>query len=86
MTKEKIEGSPLKRRLMLGATPPEKERGSNEEHKDIKTSKHKNTMKRTTIYMPEELLTRLKIYAVRHHDDVSGILIKQAEKLLSEEE
>jgi hypothetical protein len=98
MSKEKIENSPLARRkLTLGTMQPvppqqgelETEQTSTEtsKHKDAKTLNNKSTpMKRTTVYIPEELAIQLKIYAARHKEDVSGIITRQIEKLLAEEE
>lgn len=98
MSKEKIENSPLARRkLTLGTTQPvlpqqgelETERSNVEasKHKDAKTPNNKSiTMKRTTVYIPEELAIRLKIYAAQHKEDVSGIITRQIERLLTEEE
>jgi hypothetical protein len=73
---------------------------SEPQQKDIKTQKHTNikdagdrtqksegeAMKRTTVYMPESLAVRLKIYAARHKDDMSGIIVKLVEELLKNEE
>lgn len=98
MSKEKIEDSPLARRkLTLGAAQPEPTQPEEMETKynNVETSKHKDikmpneksvTMKRTTVYMPEELAIKLKVYAARHKEDVSGIITRQIEKLLAEEE
>lgn len=98
MSKEKIENSPLARRkLTLGTMQPvpsqqgEPETAQNNaeasKHKDTKTSSNKSiTMKRTTVYIPEELAIQLKVYAARHKEDVSGIITRQIEKLLAEEE
>jgi hypothetical protein len=98
MSKEKIEDSPLARRkLTLGAAQPEPTQPKETEtkHNNVETSKHKDikkpneksvTMKRTTVYMPEELAIQLKVYAARHKEDVSGIITRQIEKLLAEEE
>lgn len=94
MSKQKITDSPLKRFQLGATTEPEEE---DTEHKNIKTQKHTDMptksvttkepipMKRTTVYMPEELALRLKIYAARHKEDMSGIIIKLVEKLLTEE-
>ncbi|HEY7414510.1 MAG TPA: hypothetical protein VH593_04910 [Ktedonobacteraceae bacterium] len=95
MTREKVEGSPLARaKLTLGAAQPTQVTRPQREatpEPDIKTSKHKaagpgRAMRRTTIYMPEELTIRLKVYAARHREDMSGIIARQVEKLLAEEE
>jgi hypothetical protein len=98
MSKEKIEDSPLARRkFTLGAAQPEPAQPEETEtkHNNVKTSKHKDikmpneksvTMKRTTVYIPEELAIKLKVYAARHKEDVSGIITRQIEKLLAEEE
>lgn len=89
---KRIEDSPLKRRkLTLGAEPKE-ETATKEEtkepskHTDIKDTKHNNGKVRTTIYVPEDLFLRFKVYAVRHKEDMSGILTRQIEKLLAGEE
>jgi hypothetical protein len=97
-----IHDSPLARkRLTIGAPLLEETNEASEsQQKDIKTQKHTNikdaedktqksegeAMKRTTVYMPESLAVRLKIYAARHKDDMSGIIIKLVEELLKNEE
>lgn len=96
MTKEKIEGSPLARRLVLGATPPVQENSKPElqeeskERQDVKSPKRQSTTRRMTVYMPEDLATRLEIYAVKHRRQikggVSGVITLQIKKLLAEEE
>lgn len=89
-------------KLVLGAAPPgastlpskprqQEEAAPATEHKDIKTQKAKAAepsvpMTRTTVYMPEALHIKLKMYAARHKQDVSGIITSQIEKLLAEEE
>ncbi len=96
-----IHDSPLARaRLTIGAPLPDANEESELQQKDIKTQKHNNiqnagdstkkkdaqAMKRTTVYMPEPLAVRLKIYAARHKEDMSGIIIKLVEELLKNEE
>jgi hypothetical protein len=96
-----INDSPLARkRLTIGAPIPEANEDSESQQQDIKTQKHNNindaedrshqsegqTMKRTTVYMPESLAVRLKIYAARHKKDMSGIIVKLVEELLKNEE
>ncbi len=95
-----IHDSPLaRRRLTIGAPPPSASEDSELLQEDIKTQKHTNikdtgdtkkpegeAMKRTTVYMPESLAVRLKVYAARHKDDMSGIIIKLVEELLKNEE
>jgi hypothetical protein len=96
-----IHDSPLARkRLTIGAPLLDANEESEPQQKDIKTQKHTNiqntgdstkksegqTMKRTTVYMPEPLAVRLKIYAARHKEDMSGIIIKLVEELLKNEE
>jgi len=97
MSKERIQDSPLTRaRLTLGATktPPPQQDEQSEEHKDIKTPRHKDakapssqgaTMRRTTVYIPDALAIKLKVYAARRREDVSGIITKQIELLLADE-
>ena len=95
MSNEKVEGSPLARRkLTLGTQQPTIEKTEPEgisSHEDIKTSKHtgvktSSNVKRTTIYMPDDLAIRLKIYAARKRTDMSALIVAQIEKLLAEEE
>ncbi len=96
-----INDSPLARkRLTIGAPLPDDNEESELQQKDIKTQEHNNIqntgdstnksegqpMKRTTVYMPEPLAVRLKIYAARHKEDMSGIIIKLVEDLLKDEE
>jgi hypothetical protein len=93
-------GDPLERARQgkLGGKKPQ----PTEEHNDIKTSQHNgvsmsdgeaNTptktnadMKRTTIYMPKSLALWLKMYAVSHEEDMSGIVIRELENLRRREE
>jgi hypothetical protein len=44
------------------------------------------TMKRQTIFMPEELAIWLKVYAARKGDDMSGVVTKLVEQLRNREE
>jgi hypothetical protein len=99
MTREKVEGSPLSRkRMVIGAIAPETQAEPEREpqaakRQDIKTSEHKNVktaaapdLKRTTFYLPEALHIRLKVYAARHKEDMSQIVVRELEKLLDGEE
>lgn len=40
-------------------------------------------MRRTTVYIPDTLAIKLKVYAARRREDVSGIITKQIELLLA---
>lgn len=95
---KRITDSPLARkRLTVGADPEALKKPVEEEQeqesKNIKTSKHQDVkpakdteMRRTTVYLPEDLFIRFKVYAVRHKEDMSGLIAKQIEKLLREDE
>ena len=100
MTREKVEGSPLSRkRMVIGAAAPVTQSETEREpettkRQDIKTSEHKNVkaaaaaqgLQRTTFYLPEALHVRLKVYAARHKEDMSKIVVRELEKLLDGEE
>jgi hypothetical protein len=96
MTREKIQDSPLSRkRMVIGAAQPEAQPELEAaKHTNIKTSEHKDAKTgsgsgkiRTTIYIPEELAIRLKIYVARHRgEDASKVITRLLEELLNGEE
>lgn len=43
-------------------------------------------MKRQTVFLPEELADRLKIYAARKHDDMSSIIEQLVAEFLEDKE
>lgn len=91
MTKEKIEGSPLKRRLTLGVQTPAQEpiarvENGAEEPKLHGDKESRSGKRKLSVYFTEPLATRFQVYAKQHHTSVSILLEQLAEKFLGNQE
>ena len=58
-----------------------------QKHQGTKTSEHsQENMKRQTVYMPQQLATRLKVHAAIIGDDISGIITRLVKTYLDDAE